>query len=525
MLTKTLSHKIRATVLSATIATGILTRTAPALAAGIAIILSLAPNGFATTLLPTPQPSPAQPLVQALTVVPNSLNANIVNTITLTGDTAWKCNTQFSHDTAVVNGKRINLSFSLTQNPQTKCVLTTIYPPPPVGPKFLLPKLSAGSYEVWTTEIPTCAYSKPACLVAYMQKYAGVITVADSGTITYSINPTSTVAGKDFSLDLLSYQFNCANTYDMLTSSVLGDTISLTFLDHEPPAASICPAIYKPYGPTFKMKALKSGTYLVKAFRLPACAAQGCKMAAIPANAGILTVTDTLPGLHIGWYLKEKSVAAEKPFALKLLNQDYGNCQTTFSHQSVRLESGTIWLSFLIESHPERLCITDIHPNGPTFDMTALNAGEYPVEVMELFSCQFTNPMLAGPQPICFGYGLSRPTVDTLIVSKSVGINFEKKGSNKNLLSSNSYMALNALGTKRVQLILPPETLTESEVKRSGAWTAQLISLNGEILESHSISKNKTEFESERLLNPNSYYIKLTSTHGISHTFPLIQKN
>ena len=269
----------------------------------LAMTLTLPQNSIGQTVPPVEKYSISP--TQALAKNPFKLNL-------LGGN--WPCQTTFSRESVLVTGKRIDLSFIVNLNvtpmpyilsndvpvPSLSpiCImplsnLDTIGPVYVSGPVFSVPALAVGQYEVWATQMVECLYTQPMCKIAVIPILVGTLNVTAQGAITYTINPTTTPLKKDFTLDLLSYQFNCGTTYDMLASSVTGNTIALTFLDHENPLTA-CPAIYKPYGPSYKMTGLPAGKYDVKVYHLPACAAQHCPFAAItPEDAGILTVTDS----------------------------------------------------------------------------------------------------------------------------------------------------------------------------------------------------------------------------------------
>ncbi len=213
----------------------------------------------------------------AYMISPDSVAAEKAFKLSLIGG-SWDCGATFSRESVTVTDKRIDLSFVensnliidppilLAGNPPKGVLPICAYDLaatadpelliPAYAPVFSMPALKAGTYEVWATQMYECMYSEPMCKMAVQQKYAGVLQVTADGGITYSINPTRTEADKDFTLNLLSYDFNCGTTYDMLANSVTDNTISLTFLDHLNPAA-LCPAIYKPYGPAYKLAGLK----------------------------------------------------------------------------------------------------------------------------------------------------------------------------------------------------------------------------------------------------------------------------
>lgn len=315
----------------------------------------------------------------------------------------------------------------------------------------------------------------------------------------YTITPTSMEAGKEFNLSLLSYEFNCGTTYDNLATSVVGNVITLSFLDHPDPAA-VCPAIYKPYGPTFKMAALKPGTYTVKAYRHPDCLP--CELLGVTADAGTLTITAGVS--KKGWFLKTGEVLVGKPFTLQLLNESYGNCQTSFSNQSIISSDNRIMATFLVENHPERVCITDIRPHGPAFEMQGLKVGVYPVYVTQLLACEIS-------APFCVVDRLLPVPSDTLVVTQSLAILLS------DLRAGASKVRMN--GT-RADFILPEGI--------GGNWKAELLSLNGRRLASASVDAeggSRAEFEMGIRPDRGVYLMRLSAPDGETHMLPFVRED
>jgi len=146
--------------------------------------------------------------------------------------------------------------------------------------------------------------------------------------------------------------------------------------------------------------------------RLPLCAVQNCLLLPTFSEAGTLTVMG--PGDREGWFLERSNVPAGQAFAMNLLNHAYGNCNTSFSHPSMTIDTAKVSFSFLVENHPERVCVTDIRPHGPRFEMPAMRPGRYPVFVSTPPACVYAEKSCAiwtEPQ-------LS----DTLIVSETSAI-------------------------------------------------------------------------------------------------------
>jgi hypothetical protein len=450
-----------------------------------------------------------------LSVSPNPAPADKPFTLTLRGVPA-DCRTSFGRESVTVVGNRIDLSYTtytaVTAFPLSPEDGQKIIPACPEGqplpdtliptydiPTYAMPALKAGTYEVWATMMPECMYAMPGCLLAPTPVSAGTLTVGPGQAISYSINPIRTAPSKEFQLSLLSYQFNCGTTFDNLSVNVLGNEITLTFLDHPSMKDSGCPAVYKPYGPAFKVPALKTGTYKVTAYRLPSC--YPCKMLGETASAGSLTVTADVA--QKGWFLKNPETLAEKPFTLQLLNHDYGNCQTSFTHKGISSEAGGIYVSFLIETRPDIVCIQDVRPYGPSFEMQGLKAGVYPVHVTELLSCQ-VNP------PFCAMKLLEPAPFDTLIVTKTLST----------LLSDLRARSPKAdLRGSRAAMVLPEGI--------GGTWKAELLAVNGSRLASAAVNaEGGTPAEFEMGLKPERgvYLMRLSAPDGETHMIPLIRK-
>jgi hypothetical protein len=246
---------------------------------------------------------------------------------------------------------------------------------------------------------------------------ASLAAQGTDGRAPYTLNPDSVKANQAFDLQLLSYRFNCGTTYSHQSIKIEGKKVTLSFLPTEHPEA-LCPAVYMPYGPTFAMAPLAAGYYDVYARKLESCMVGPgpiCAMEPVPEFAGVLSAGVTT---RRGWFLQPAHVPPEQDFTLRLLNDAYGNCQTSFSREVIEFRNGAFHASFVIEQHPERVCVTDIRPHGPSFEMKGLPAGKYPVYANPQNPCRFdaTTPCLAASSPDRFLF------VDTLRVSTSTGV-------------------------------------------------------------------------------------------------------
>lgn len=462
--------------------------------------------------------------VPTLGVTPNPVVAGKAFALTLTGLSS-ECNTLFTRESATVTGNRIDLFYVpnrlnvdqpiLIQEdakresiPEPICPMYSqnqsgiAMPVPPYvsGPTYKLPALEAGTYEVWATQRHECQYQVQVCEIAESQPVsAGKLTVKAEGVIKYSINPAKAPAGEDFELSLLSYQFNCGTTFDNLSVGGSGSEIILNFLDHEKTGIA-CPAIYMPYGPTFKIGALKAGSYKVRAYRLPAC--HPCEMMGEVTDVGTLTISGEND--RNGWFLKQQEVLAGRPFTLQLLNNAYGNCQTSFSHKSISASSGIITASFLAETDPNIVCIQDVRPHGPAFEMAALKIGIYPVFVNQLLECQVTAPFCAIKMPMPVPY-------DTLVVTQTLSamISDLRAGApTADLMGSRAAVTL-------------PEGI-------GGTWKAELLTLNGQTMAATTVNAEggqRAEFELGLKPQRGVWLLRLSAPDGATHMIPMIRKD
>ena len=461
-------------------------------------------------------------VVAALSVSPNPAPANKAFTLTLNGVTAT-CNTVFSRESVSVYSNRVDLRYTAESRIIIDPPIIDVQPakdippicpvyadPQPAGgpiieppamlnaPTFQMPAMKPGKYEVWATAIPACAYSKPACLIKIAPVAAGTLEVTEGiSGITYTVTPSAAAAGKEFELHLLSYGFNCGTTFDNLSVDVTGNVITVSFLDHEH-AGIMCPAIYMPYGPTFKIPALSAGTYKVKAYRHPACLP--CKMLGEIADAGSIVIQGTV--MRKGWFLKEHTQLAGKAFDMQLLNLEVGNCATSFSHQSVTQNAGGIYTSFLLETFPDRVCIQDMRPFGPTFAMQALKVGVYPIYVTQLAACEVTAPFCAIDR-------LAPVASDTLVVMSTLAVRISELRAHAPRVSLHGNTA---------EFALPKG--------RTGAWRAELVTVEGRVLGDRTVNGStgdRVELNVGRAPANAVSLLRLTSPEGIQQFLPIVR--
>lgn len=371
----------------------------------------------------------------------------------------YNCGHTYSHQSVVVNEGQIDLSFIATADPKAIC--PAIYRP--YGPSFKMPALKAGRYRVFMNLMQPCHLD--GCKMMIPREEAGTLAVTAEGEITYIVDPPSVAAGTAFVLNLLSPQFGCNIEYSRQASSVQEGRITLTYLDKANPLIRCIPE-KKAYGPAYRLSGLKAGTYEVWAVRLPACVERGCEPAPAPVLAGKLVVKGEDP-VRKGWFLKQKEVKAGTAFPLSVVNHEYGNCNWSFGHTSLVVQDGKIHTTFTVEHHPERVCITDIRPHGPSFAMQGLKAGVYPVTVQVMPACVYEKPsclpviQLTPPQ-----------VVDTLVVTQTLSLGGTSAPPGTGPLA--------AWRDGSLSLLLPAGA--------RGLWRAEVLSLSGRLLHSQPVA-------------------------------------
>ena len=228
----------------------------------------------------------------------------------------------------------------------------------------------------------------------------------------FFLSPSGAEAAKPFKLSVLSYRYGCDAVFSHHEIVVGKSRIDLAFVT-ERTKGIMCPAVAAAFGPDFNMQALAAGRYEVWANDRAPClvAPQPCEIAERPESAGVLTVGAD----GKGWFLRPNQVKAGTAFQMQLLDEQYGNCNTSFTHTALEFRNGSIYASYLIESHPEKLCLTDIHPNGPSYEVKALTAGKYPVYEIQMYACEFD-------QPPCMLPKRAPQLVDTLSVTAATGL-------------------------------------------------------------------------------------------------------
>jgi hypothetical protein len=231
-------------------------------------------------------------------------------------------------------------------------------------------------------------------------------------------------------------------------------------------------------------------------------------MAAMPSDAGELVVTGQATGKD-NWYLKNNEVLASQKFTLQILNQKYGNCQTGFSNQSVNVSADAISVQFLITTDPKVVCIMDVRPHGPTFEMAPLKLGKYPIYITELLPCEVKAPFCAVDR--------IQPTVsDTLIVSAALTTIIRGRAAATPTVRFEG---------RQLQLEMP-ESKNGSLGQR--IWKAEVLTLSGQVRESHQFTVSAAgsmQLDIGTQIERGVYFIRLHAPSGVTHTLPVVRKD
>lgn len=405
-----------------------------------------------------------------LSVMPNPVLAGQSFWLYLQGLATADCYTTFAHESVTVVGTRINLRYT-TQKffyptaapaapgcpmPVAMAETTVIQTPIPANlPTFFMPALAAGKYEVWASDVPACLAPPATCELAEpVPVSAGTLEVQAQTEPAFTFNPVSAPAGRGFDLSLLSYGFTCATLYENLTVQVVGDVITLSFLYREPSLIA-CPAIYAPYGPTFKLPALAAGSYQVRV---------DAGMRNAPVTLGNLQITAV--AARKGWYLKQRTVPPDAGFQLQMLHDSLAAC-TSFSNLNAVASAEGINLYFLRQTG--KCALISQEPIGPEFTMPALKAGRYPVYVTELLPCEVA-------QPACVVDRVMPMASDTLFVGNSLA----------------ARMSGWRAGAPRVDVVGNTAFFTLPDGK-AGPWKAELMTVDGRVLAAKSLAAGSGE--------------------------------
>jgi hypothetical protein len=351
----------------------------------------------------------------------------------------------------------------------------------------------------------------------------GTAQVAD----TLSVTPNPAPAGQAFFLSLWGLTNNACTTFSRESVTVTGNRIDLRYTatttygpvlaesgaGTQPPVDYVCPlnmtpeaagsSIIAPF-PWFNMPALKAGRYEVWAANMPAClySQPACLIAVMPVSAGVLTVQGATPIKHVSWYLKEKTVAADKAFQMQLLRDSLSAC-TVFSHPSVSLLGNSIYASFLMGTDSAAKCIPiSANPIGPVFSVPPLKVGLYPVLPQELAACQVA-------QPPCYPPVKAPVPTDTLVVTNTMAIGLSQLRAHAPRVDFRGGNAVFAL-----------------PAGAAGIWRAVLTTLDGRVLAEARISGStgdRVSVSMERAPARTLSLLRLTSPDGMQSLLPILR--
>ncbi len=300
----------------------------------------------------------------------------------------------------------------------------------------------------------------------------------------YSFSPSYTATNRAFSFHLLSDQFGSCTTYSGLISSIMGDTLSLSFAPTTPTGCTnINSQSY--YGPTFSIQGLQAGLYKVRVHILGKVICLACPPS--PGDdAGTFLVADSVNNTKkVGWFLKETTVKmGNDPYPMQLLNYAYQSC-AQFLNKSMKIENGGIYTSFFLRLPP---CVdTSSQPPpliGPTFELTPpLKPGAYPVYATELMACE-----VATVGPICVVKRLAPVAVDTLFVMASTQIRTPRNG-DQPLEARQSPSA--AFRNGSLVISLPQDARLASN--SLSTWRAKLFTESGRVLKTYHFESRLSE--------------------------------
>jgi hypothetical protein len=227
-------------------------------------------------------------------------------------------------------------------------------------------------------------------------------------------------ADKAFELEVLGLRWNCAATYSHITSARIGDSLNVRFLVTANPQV-ICPD-QELHGPKVSVAALPTGRYDVHAILLLPCHVlpMPCDAPEKHERVSFLYVSNLA---EAEWFATPITTAAGKPFDLRIRNDKYGTCHTSFDHTSLEVKDGRLVAAFVITTDTTLTCVRDYRPHGPTFHLEGLQAGKYPVDVIETPACVYQTPACPWLPP-----DMVARTVDTLVVSGPTMVSAAAKG-------------------------------------------------------------------------------------------------
>ncbi len=162
---------------------------------------------------------------------------------------------------------------------------------------------------------------------------------------------------------------------------------------------------------TFKVPALKAGTYAIEVETAPPCAFDTtgpiCEIASIPQQIGYLRAIGAAS--DSAWHITPTTTASHRGFELQAVSRRYDDCGYEFGRNTVTVDSAGKSISILtaVASHPERVCIAPSSPTGPKVKVPALPMGNYSVYVSVVPDCAIPD----SPSGIVCKIALPKPEV------------------------------------------------------------------------------------------------------------------
>ncbi len=366
----------------------------------------------------------------------------------------FSCGTSYSRQSYRLENGRLVLTFDWKTDPAVMCPAVVR----PYGPSFRIKPLEPGKYPVWV-ERPCPVGAQ--CL--HLETYAAGTLVVEKADFPakYLLSPSDVAAGRDFKLELSSYQFTCVTSFSHKRVRQTDSTIVLSFLAKDDLDIA-CPMIYKPYGTTFPVEGLNAGRHAVYVERLAPCMVSNpaCMMAVVPELAGYIVATDEQPPKTT--FVAPNPAKARKPFTLELWSYDFA-CNSEFSHQSVLVQGRDITLSYREQRLTRIACPAIYAPYKADFRLPALAEGRYRVFAQMLPDCMFIGKPECAVDPL-----IQRNAIDTLLVKEDVS----------------TRVSLNVFnGVKTPSLVREGSSLRlEMAASKAGVLRVELFSLRGDRL-------------------------------------------
>ncbi|MBW8886868.1 MAG: hypothetical protein JF616_03830 [Fibrobacteres bacterium] len=240
---------------------------------------------------------------------------------------------------------------------------------------------------------------------------AGMAALPARAAATGSITPTWAESHHPFTLALSGQSDKCAPVFSHQSYRLNAGKLVFSVLEQQRPGVLCTTDTAWAYRTEFDAPALDSGEYPVQVRWAQACEfdATPCPVAYMPQDVGNLRVTDSAA---LPYSFTPRSVRAGQDFHIRL--RGTFNCGDLIKSATVDTARPTLRLNFLIEPHPEDLCIAPFP--GIDFAVPALGAGGWEVYASRAPYCPPSNicplalmaPQLAGALEVS-------PVVETVV--------------------------------------------------------------------------------------------------------------